>query len=643
MSKKFIQPLNATGLTIESPGDLDGTFLSEEILEAARKRIWAGEPREDVIEELAAYETLLFAPFIDFNAPPDPDDDEDDDDEVEKGGAGSGNFDHSGRPGEVGGSGGAGELDLSEMEKIGHQKGSNPGGTYRAKDGTKYYVKIPNSEDKARNEILTAKLYQEAGVNVPEVDPIKVGNKVGVASKIVEGVQVHQSPKNLIAAGAHDDFAADAWLANWDVVGLEYDNLGINTNTGKVIRMDTGGGLTYRAQGAPKGAAFGNSVGELKTFRDKYVNTQANSVFGSIPDKKLADSIQRVLDVPDHRIKDVVHRFGPKDFKAADELANKLINRKKDLSNQLAKLNIHKGGEGSGNFDHAGRPGEVGGSASFGEGGGGTAVYDKESKSWKDADGKELPNHVASLKIPPAWTEVRYNRDPDGALLVMGKDAKGRGQYLYSEKFKKQQSENKFARIKELDGKFLTIAKKVESDVKKSEVKEEASALRLIMSTGLRPGSDKDTQGKVQAYGATTLEGRHVVGSSPDNCRLQFVGKKGVELDIPIKNPAVAKDLIARRDAAGKNGKLFSTSAGKLSDYAQKQDGGGFLTKDFRTLVGTRTAMEEVAKMSPPKSTKEYKKAVLSVAKTVSTRLGNTPTVALQSYISPTVFAKWRL
>lgn len=37
-----------------------------------------------------------------------------------------------------------------------------------------------------------------------------------------------------------------------------------------------------------------------------------------------------------------------------------------------------------------------------------------------------------------------------------------------------------------------------------------------------------------------------------------------------------------------------------------------------------------------------YKRAVRAVAVEVSKVLGNTPTVVLQSYISPVVFAKWQ-
>ncbi len=44
-----------------------------------------------------------------------------------------------------------------------------------------------------------------------------------------------------------------------------------------------------------------------------------------------------------------------------------------------------------------------------------------------------------------------------------------------------------------------------------------------------------------------------------------------------------------------------------------------------------------------PTSMAEYKKRVMDVARQVSKKLGNTATIALQSYISPAVFSEWRI
>ncbi len=254
--------------------------------------------------------------------------------------------------------------------------------------------------------------------------------------------------------------------------------------------------------------------------------------------------------------------------------------------------------------------------------------------------GTELPDYIKKLKIPSAWTNVTYNSNPDGALLVKGFDSKNRSVKIYSEKFKQQNADKKFSRINELMKKSERIAKENEANLKHNKTKESAAVMQLIMNTGIRPGSDKDTGAKVKAYGATTLEGRHVKIDNGE-VRLDFVGKKGVNLSIPVTDKAIAISLLQRSKISGPNGKLFNVNEKQLINYSHSLDGGSFKTKDFRTLLGTKTAMEKVNEIkSPPKTLKEYKQMVKDIAITVAKKLGNTPTIALQSYINPTVFSK---
>ncbi|MFA5355295.1 MAG: anti-CBASS Acb1 family protein [Candidatus Paceibacterota bacterium] len=275
--------------------------------------------------------------------------------------------------------------------------------------------------------------------------------------------------------------------------------------------------------------------------------------------------------------------------------------------------------------------------------GGGTISSKKESKPAKGMtplkEGK-APVHIAKLKIPPAWTDITYNPDPKAELLVKGKDAAGRTQYVYSEKHWAKAASKKFGRIEELNKKFDSIMK--ENDKALKQKKEEALVLSLIMQTGIRPGSSDEIKGKVKAYGATTLEGQHVEATA-EEVFLHFIGKKGVENKIPIEDKTTAKILVERAKKAGKNGKLFDTDGGSLLKYTASLDGGKFKTKDFRTLLGTKTAKQLIDGMEAPKNEKEYKKQVKSVAKQVAERLGNTPSVALKSYISPVVFSAWRI
>ena len=261
------------------------------------------------------------------------------------------------------------------------------------------------------------------------------------------------------------------------------------------------------------------------------------------------------------------------------------------------------------------------------------------------ADGSPLPEHIQKLRIPPAWTDVKFNPDPSGHLLASGKDSKGRPQFVYSEEFSKTQAEAKFNRIEELFQKFDEIQAQNNKNrrSRSPRIKDSADCLNLIMNTGVRPGSDEDTGAAVKAYGATTLEGKHVV-KTKEGVELQFVGKKGVSLTIKVDDKDTANMLLRRAKESGPDGKLFpATNAKVLLAYTHTMDGGGFKTKDFRTHLGTKTAMEEIAKLPKPQNEKEYKKSVLAVAKVVSQKLGNTPTIALQAYINPSIFSQWQL
>ena len=267
------------------------------------------------------------------------------------------------------------------------------------------------------------------------------------------------------------------------------------------------------------------------------------------------------------------------------------------------------------------------------------------------ASGKPLPAHIKeglNAAIPPAWTDVYINPSKksceNGCYAVRGRDAAGRTQGLYLKKYRGGQSEAKFTKISELDAKIVRIERENNKNLRSTDkqTRENAAVLRLVMSSAIRPGSAQDTKAVKQAYGATTLEGRHVV-SLKKGVELIFTGKKGKDLSIPIDNRIVAYDLLQRSKAVGPKGKLFATDYTSLLSYTKTLDGKGFSPKDFRTFSGTRLAIEKIQSMNTiPKTQKEYKKAVKEVATYVSSKLGNTPTMALQSYISPNVFGSWR-
>ena len=66
-----------------------------------------------------------------------------------------------------------------------------------------------------------------------------------------------------------------------------------------------------------------------------------------------------------------------------------------------------------------------------------------------------------SLVIPPAWTDVWICADPDGHLQVTARDARGRKQYRYHERFRARQDESKFDRMIALSDVLWKIRERV--------------------------------------------------------------------------------------------------------------------------------------------------------------------------------------
>ncbi|MCK9570096.1 hypothetical protein M0R72_14225 [Candidatus Pacearchaeota archaeon] len=299
--------------------------------------------------------------------------------------------------------------------------------------------------------------------------------------------------------------------------------------------------------------------------------------------------------------------------------------RKKAVGDLQEKFNPH--------HDEHGRFTTIGGETLH-------SAHQDEGGTWCGQDNKPLPDHVQKLAIPSAWSEVFINKDAKGDMLAHGRDSKGRVQAMYSQSHAMKAAADKFGRVTELRKQRAGILKEVDQDAK-GPLKENAQCLRLVMITGIRPGSDDNTKAEKKAYGATTLEGRHVVVKGGE-VRLRFVGKKGVKIDIPITDKKTAAMVASRAVKAGANGRLFDTDAVSLRNYSKSKDGGGFKTKDHRTALGTEIALEMVKSGTGPTHLAEYKRMVKQVATKVSEALGNTPGMALKAYIDPNVFVNWR-
>lgn len=269
-----------------------------------------------------------------------------------------------------------------------------------------------------------------------------------------------------------------------------------------------------------------------------------------------------------------------------------------------------------------------------------------------DADGQRLPpeevERIRSLAIPPAWKDVWICPYPSGHIQAVGTDDAGRRQYLYHPDWRVKRDQMKFDRVAEAARKLPRARREVLAHLGLDGMPLErasAAAVRLLDLGYFRIGSDAYTDAH-GSFGLTTLERRHV------RCRGQrlvfsFTGKSGIEHTIEIEDDLVraALDRMRRRRGGGDRLLAYQNSrrwtpldAPTVNVYLRELLGGDLTAKDFRTWHATVLAATALAMSDEPGDTKRSRqRAVKAAVQEVADYLGNTPTIAKNSYIDPRV------
>ncbi len=218
-------------------------------------------------------------------------------------------------------------IDTATLQRVGGQLGTNPAGIFQDDSGQRYYVKTLESVAHARNEFIAAKLYQLAGA--PTLTYVRTKAPDQIATEWVELNKkciAHLSEEE--RKQAQQWFGVHAWTANWDAAGFDGDNQGVAN--GKVLTLDVGGALEFRAQGDPKGKAFADCVEELDVLRSDNDNPHAVKLFGDMSTEEIEQAISVVTRIPDEQIRRVVIENG-----GSEKLAKKMIARKADMDGRV--------------------------------------------------------------------------------------------------------------------------------------------------------------------------------------------------------------------------------------------------------------------------------------------------------------------
>src|SRR4051794_10889783 len=142
---------------------------------------------------------------------------------------------------------------------------------------------------------------------------------------------------------------------------------------------------------------------------------------------------------------------------------------------------------------------------------------DGDTTRYIDRQGKEISDprtleRIASLGIPPAWTDVWICPDPRGHLQATGRDAKGRKQYRYHPRWREVRDETKYERMLAFGQALPRIRERAEQDLKLRglpRAKVLATVVRLLETTLIRVGNDEYARSN-RSYGLTTMRDRHV-------------------------------------------------------------------------------------------------------------------------------------
>jgi DNA topoisomerase-1 len=250
------------------------------------------------------------------------------------------------------------------------------------------------------------------------------------------------------------------------------------------------------------------------------------------------------------------------------------------------------------------------------------------------------------LAVPPAYVDVLYASDPHAHLQAIGRDAAGRTQYAYHPKWEKVREVRKAERLTSLIEVLPRVRRALTARLNEDNVTREftlACVVELIATTAIRAGSEEYAKEHKTRGAATLLKSN--AKCDGDVVTLRFRAKGGKAIHKEFKNArlsaAIARlaklpgaRLFQYRDA---DGNVRAVTANDVNAYLKEISGCEVSLKDFRTLVGTAEALQELAVIDPAPSAAGRKRQIKAALTKAAATLENTLTVCRKSYVHPAV------
>ncbi len=268
-----------------------------------------------------------------------------------------------------------------------------------------------------------------------------------------------------------------------------------------------------------------------------------------------------------------------------------------------------------------------------------------------DTEGKRIRDETRLLRlkrlaVPPAYTGVWICPSANGHIQATGRDARGRKQYRYHERWREVRDENKYDRMLVFAKALPKIRRRVKRDLKQRGLPRQkvlATVVQLLERTFIRVGNEEYAK-ENKSFGLTTMRNRHV-DVTATKLKFTFRGKSGKEHEVDVTDRRLAKIIRQLQDLPGQEvfqylnekGERRKVTSEDVNDYLREITGEDFTAKDFRTWAGTVLAAMALNKQEAFANKTQAKKNIKDAISAVAKILGNTPAICRKCYVHPAV------
>lgn len=259
-------------------------------------------------------------------------------------------------------------------------------------------------------------------------------------------------------------------------------------------------------------------------------------------------------------------------------------------------------------------------------------------------------SRIDSLVIPPAWTDVHISPDASRKVQAWGRDGAGRKQYIYSDEHVERRDRRKWDRVLRYARRLPALRAATNEDLKGEQADRAtvlATVVRLMSRAYFRIGSERYAV-ENKTFGIATLRKDHLEIRGNDLV-FTYPGKGSKHHRRVVASTPLVEvierilELPGRRlfQYRAEDGGVCRVTARAVNGYIQSILGERYTSKDLRTFGGTVRAATILADLGPEEDEKRAEKNVVLTCKLVASELGNTPSVAREAYIHPSVLSEY--